>query len=313
MRIPQMLLTAAFSVFVLSVSAQWSHQSEDIYYNEGNVGIGTSNPQAPLSLGAGAAGKKLLIYDNGATSVQTGFGINLSGTDRELTIFSSSNNGTNGNISFGRRLESSGAYVEAMRIMGNNYVGIGTSNPRGRLDVWGGTLFVTGSDIQGTLVAGSQTGTAYLGCNTLANGISINPNGSVGIGTINTNQEGYKLFVENGIRTRKVKVDQVNWPDYVFHTNYRLRPLSEVEQYIKQYHHLPEVPSAEEVEENGLDVGDNQAILLKKIEELTLYVIAQNKGQQAQNQQLQELNQRVSALQQENDQLKKLINGGKGK
>jgi hypothetical protein len=64
-----------------------------------------------------------------------------------------------------------------------------------------------------------------------------------------------------------------NWLDYLFHTNCRLRPLREVEQCIQQHHHLPEVASAEEVKKNGLDVGDNQAVLLKNIEELTLYII----------------------------------------
>jgi hypothetical protein len=179
------------------------------------------------------------------------------------------------------------------------------------LDVWGGSLFVTGSDIQGTLVAGAQTGVAYMGCNSLTNGISIFSNGNVGVGTSDT--KGYKFAVAGeAIFTKVVVKPTGSWPDYVFHANYRLRPLSEVEQYIKQYNHLPEVPSAEEVEKNGLDVGDNQAMLLKKIEELTLYVIEQNKNQQAHTQQLQELNQRVGALQQENEQLKKRING-KGK
>jgi uncharacterized coiled-coil protein SlyX len=67
------------------------------------------------------------------------------------------------------------------------------------------------------------------------------------------------------------------------------------------------VPSAVEVEKNGVDVGDNQATLLKKIEELTLYVIEQNKNQQAQRQQLWELTQRVNVLQKENEQLKKQL------
>jgi hypothetical protein len=256
-------------------------------------------------------------------------------------------------------------WIERMRITDNGFVGIGTEGPRGKLDIWGGAMYVTGSDIAGTLVAGAQGGNAFLGCNSLTNGIAISPGGSVGItttspqalfslgggngtngkkflikddgtangvqagmgidmsgtgrelsvfhstsngidgdisfgkrlegagtyteamrvtgtgkvgiGTVNTNDADYKLFVETGIRTRKVKVDQANWPDYVFHTTFRLRPLSEVEQYINQHHHLPEVPSAEEVEKEGLNVGDNQAMLLKKIEELTLYVIEQNK------------------------------------
>jgi hypothetical protein len=63
------------------------------------------------------------------------------------------------------------------------------------------------------------------------------------------------------------------WSDYVFNDDYKLRSLSSLESFIKQNKHLPEVPSAKEVEEKGISVGDNQALLLKKIEELTLYVI----------------------------------------
>jgi hypothetical protein len=101
-------------------------------------------------------------------------------------------------------------------------------------------------------------------------------NGDVGIGTTDT--KGYKLAVNGSAIFTRVKVATYgNWADYVFTANYRLRSLSEVEQYIKQHNHLPDVPSAEEVEKNGLDIADNQATLLKKIEELTLYVIEQNK------------------------------------
>jgi hypothetical protein len=100
-------------------------------------------------------------------------------------------------------------------------------------------------------------------------------NGNVGIGCQDT--KGYKLAVAGNAIFTKVTVKALPWADYVFNTDYRLRPLSEVEQYIKEHHHLPEVPGADEVEKNGIDVGDNQATLLKKIEELTLYVIEQNK------------------------------------
>lgn len=210
--------------------------------DNGFVGIGTSNPQAPLSLGAGSNGVRMLIYDNGAGSVQAGFGIDLSGTPRELAIFHPTSDGNNGDISFGKRLESSGAYTEAMRITGT---------------------------------------------------------GNVGIGTLDT--KGYKFAVNGSAIFTKVVVKAYNnWPDYVFQASYRLRPLSEVEQYIKQYHHLPEVPSAEEVEENGIDVGENQVILIKKIEELTLYAIEQQKL-------LKEMDQQIKTLQHENVKLKKLI------
>ncbi|MGN6494919.1 MAG: hypothetical protein ACTHLE_23230 [Agriterribacter sp.] len=114
-------------------------------------------------------------------------------------------------------------------------------------------------------------------------------NGNVGIGTTNINDATYRLYVEKGIRTRKIRVDQDSWADIVFDTAYRLRPLSEVEQYIQHYRHLPEVPSAAEVAKDGLDLGDNQATLLKKIEELTLYIIEQDKKIIAQQNQLKDL------------------------
>jgi hypothetical protein len=104
----------------------------------------------------------------------------------------------------------------------------------------------------------------------------MNDLGQIALGTFDT--KGYRLAVNgSAIFTKVVVKAYTNWPDYVFQPTYRLRPLSEVEQYIKQHNHLPEVPSAEEVEKNGIDVGENQAMLLKKIEELTMYVIEQNK------------------------------------
>jgi len=100
--------------------------------------------------------------------------------------------------------------------------------------------------------------------------------GNVGVGT--NNPGSYKLAVEGKLGARKVVVTQTSpWPDYVFYSSYKLPTLREVEDYIKQHKHLPDVPSAREVEKNGLDVGENQAILLKKMEELTLYVIDQQK------------------------------------
>ncbi|UTW63536.1 hypothetical protein KFE98_05120 [bacterium SCSIO 12741] len=86
----------------------------------------------------------------------------------------------------------------------------------------------------------------------------------------------YKLYVETGILTEKVKVANIGtgaWADFVFEEDYSLRSLEEVESYIDENHHLPDVPSAEEVEGNGFDLAEMDAILLRKIEELTLYVI----------------------------------------
>ena len=91
---------------------------------------------------------------------------------------------------------------------------------------------------------------------------------------------GYRLFVEEGILTEKVKVaikTTANWSDYVFNEDYKLMPLNDVESFLIKNKHLPNVPSAAEMVENGLDVAQMDAKLLEKVEELTLYVIEQNK------------------------------------
>lgn len=106
--------------------------------------------------------------------------------------------------------------------------------------------------------------------------LTINNDGTIGIGTSDT--KGHRLGVNgSAVFTKAVVKQNNNWPDYVFEPKYKLPSLQEVEAFIKANKHLPEVPSAKEVAANGLDLGENQAVLLKKIEELTLYVIEQNK------------------------------------
>jgi hypothetical protein len=109
---------------------------------------------------------------------------------------------------------------------------------------------------------------------TTINGNLTVPSGNVGIGTSSPSE---KLSVNGNISTKKLIVTQLGWSDYVFDTKYKLRSLSSLESFIKKHNHLPELPSAKEVAEKGISVGDNQALLLKKIEELTLYVIQQQK------------------------------------
>jgi hypothetical protein len=133
--------------------------------------------------------------------------------------------------------------------------------------------------------------------------------GNVGIGITNTTTDpDYKLFVDKGIKTKKVKVTQTAWPDYVFHQQYKLPSLTEVEKYIKANNHLPEVPSAKEIETDGLNLGDNQATLLKKIEELTLYIIDLNKKSEEQNKKITELEKKDSEMKEMKKQLEELKN-----
>lgn len=102
----------------------------------------------------------------------------------------------------------------------------------------------------------------------------INSNGFIGIGTA---KPTYELTVKGTIGARKVKVTQETWADFVFRPDYNLPSLKEVEDHIAEHQHLPGIPSEKEVRENGVDVGDMDAKLLQKIEELTLYIIELNK------------------------------------
>lgn len=103
----------------------------------------------------------------------------------------------------------------------------------------------------------------------------FNIKGEVNIGTSLANS---KLSVNGNIRAREIKVENANWPDYVFEKKYQLPTLQEIEKHIKQKGHLPGIPSADEVKANGVDLGEMNAKLLEKIEELTLYMIEQNKS-----------------------------------
>ena len=114
-----------------------------------------------------------------------------------------------------------------------------------------------------------------------SDGSSSTP-GTGGINTFPafTASSKYRLIVQDGILTEKLKVALRNgseWADYVFASDYKLMPLEEVEKFTLENKHLPNVPSADEMAKNGLDVTQTSAKLMEKIEELTLYIIQLNK------------------------------------
>jgi hypothetical protein len=132
---------------------------------------------------------------------------------------------------------------------------------------------------------------------------SANFNGAVAIGTTAA-PSGYQLAVNgSAIFVQAVVQLYTNWPDYVFKKGYQLPALGSLEQYINANHHLPEMPTADAVAAKGLNLGDNQAKLLKKIEELTLYAIDQQKEIEL----LKDKLKSVESLQSQIDELKALI------
>ncbi|WP_456459465.1 hypothetical protein [Reichenbachiella sp.] len=112
--------------------------------------------------------------------------------------------------------------------------------------------------------------------------------GTIGINTFDPD-ENYKLHVAGGIRATNYKSDVNSYADFVFEDDYRLAPLSEVEAYIEENNHLPDIPSEAEARKNGVDLQDMQAKLLQKIEELTLYVIDLKKENESQQKEIEEL------------------------
>jgi hypothetical protein len=118
--------------------------------------------------------------------------------------------------------------------------------------------------------------------------------GNVSIGT--PNARGYKLAVNGKIRALEIKVESADWPDYVFHKDYSLPPLNEVRAYIDKNRHLAGIPSAKEVADNGINLGEINKALTQKIEELTLYILEQDKKSKEQESRLYKLEQEMSRL-----------------
>lgn len=123
-------------------------------------------------------------------------------------------------------------------------------------------------------------------------GSRVTLTGKVGVNTTNT-VNGYALAVDGGIITDEVLILNVeDWPDYVFGKDHQLMSLSDLKAFIEQNSHLPEIPSAAEVEENGVNVVEMQKMLLKKIEELTLYTVEQQQLIEALQEKIERLENR---------------------
>ena len=213
--------------------------------------------------------------------------------------------------------------VAANRLAVEGDVGIGTKTPSGQLDIvkTGSVRLNVETQGSGTRYGeiafkdnGSVVGFVWSvpGSNLLSMGkgghqhINLRMDTeNVGIGTTSPSQKlevNGNVLVQGDVLSKKVKVsaNPGDWPDYVFANDYHLRSLAEVSAFIEANHHLPEVPSAREVGENGLDLGSMDATLLKKIEELTLYTLDQEEK-------LKHQAEALKAQQEENDQLKQLL------
>ncbi|WP_421876493.1 hypothetical protein [Marinoscillum sp.] len=313
------IASALFMAVVFHLHAQWDHTTNTNYIttqNKVGIGLNISSPKSLLSIGTATSN---MLSSNGITlgnsdkSIEllhspssNGYGSRIYGVDEGsgLTSFRIAVRGN------------SSSWIDALYIKaatgsvgGTGNIGVYMNNPKERLDV-NGSIRIKGRNLDGKdLTYLSNSGAMIIGwnrsqghgeTNLISNRgagsvggfefrdidnnqgeqvlMKLRGDGTVGIGTNNPSE---KLEVNGTIRSKEIKVEAAPWPDYVFAEDYELMSLTQTRDFISRNHHLPEVPSAEEVEANGIAVGEMNALLLKKIEELTLHLL--EKDAQIQN------------------------------
>ena len=289
-----------------------------------NVGIGISNPSAKLEIYTQGAEVGLLLRN--ASNSSPGWGLILNRA--------ANGSGVIGNA--GQNLQVEAGWDKTLFLGNEQYnnhggkvvfpggnIGIGNSTPDRKLVVQSGDivlgnlagggdkrLFLTSSRNEHYITANSwwtefvshdNEGWRFRDANSTSitfntDGPHIFHNGDVGIGT--TPESGDKLAVNGKISSKEIQVEIAPGagPDYVFKEDYDLRSLEEVQSQIEMNGHLPEVPSAQEMETEGVELGEMNMILLKKIEELTLYLLDQNKRLDEQARLLQAQQEEINKL-----------------
>jgi hypothetical protein len=307
------LLLALNLLMTLSISAQ------NTFPATGNVGIGTLTPVYPLDIQSNTNGTVAVVFTNPSTGPLARTRYVLSnGANNAIFNLNGSTYATDPNsLTISSPYGGGGALIfasggpERMRITTSGYIGIGTTSPLTPFDVKIGTnqhiQFVSAvnghySGAPG-IVSLNDANNGYTPLGFFASNYYFG-GGNVGIGTTDT--KGY-TFAVNGkaIATDLTVKLYGNWPDYVFKPAYHLLPLNEVKSYIDKNDHLPDVPSEQEVKKDGLDLGEMNELLLKKVEELTLYLIEKDKELKTQSTLINEQQKLNKDQQQQIDELKK--------
>ena len=289
----KIIFTVALITGIISIG----FGQNQIHESNGNIGIGIINPKA-----------KLHIFDN-SNLTEIFLGENASSNKSGIIKYIQGNNAQIGRLQLGNwgdNLQTHGFNI----IKGGN-VGIGTATPSSGLEIFRGStnnlallLKSSGAGWGSGLQFENTNGNKY-GIYSGADGkwhfshegygdrLVINSAGNIGVGTAVPGS--WKLAVNGQIRAKEIKVE-TGWSDFVFFNDYELPSLKEVEKHIKEKGHLKDIPSAKEVEKNGILLGEMNSKLLLKIEELTLYTIQQQKEIEKQNSKLETQVKEISEL-----------------
>jgi hypothetical protein len=319
-------LGLALSPRPAAAQQQWDGSSDPsgVVYRSGNVGIGTSSPQAELAV-SGAVHAQSLKSIRQPSEEYLNLGTDaVFSSDRRLYFRLNNDGSRTGNVFYAFSAND----AEIMRLDESGNVGIGTQDPRAELDVKGGVYadkirstydpdqeyinFDTDAVFSGDRRLsfrlnndGSRTGNVFYAFSANdAEIMRLDESGNVGIGTQDPRS---RLAVSGTVTAQEVVVTETGWPDFVFADGYDLPSLREVEAHIEREGRLPGVPSAEAVAAEGVRLGEMNATLLQKVEELTLYAIEQRKRVKAQRERAETMQAEKEALRRELDGLREQV------
>lgn len=325
MKTKQLLFLSLLGLFFYNLNAQVTQSTNAI---TATSYVGTSNDN-DVTFKRNAINAGLL------STTKTSFGVNSFATPNSVSIGDSagqSSSGTGGNNTFIGKSSGSGSNgfgnVFFGAYSGDSSIGNGNTfiNSAGQESTGNNNIFIgsgAGEQVIGSnnFIIGRDSGLGQYIDNKLIietlessnpliwgdfalNQLKFNAQVGIGFGFGNypttaggESVSNYNLFVRGGILTEEVRITLASaWADYVFNKDYKLKPLHEVENFINANGHLPNVPSAKEVKENGIELGEMAKIQQEKIEELTLYVIEQNKINQSQAKEIEELKAQMKIL-----------------